>query len=57
MSRETAGVIDGIEALNLLGKYKIKGYEEQDNEDRKEKKDEELKESIFQGIKLNRKRR
>ena len=50
MGRETAGVIDGIEALNLLGKYKIKGYQEQDNEDREEKEDKELKETISQGV-------
>ena len=41
MGRETAGVIDGIEALNLLGKYKIKGYEKEDNE---------LKKNILQGV-------
>ena len=50
MVRETAGVVDWIQALNLLGNYKIKGYEKQNNEDRKEKEDVELKESISQGV-------
>ena len=45
MVKETAGVVDQKEALNLLGYYKIKGYEEQNNEDRKEK-DVELKDSF-----------
>ena len=50
MVRKTAGVMDRIEALNVLGNDKIKGYEEQNDEDGKEKEDVELKESISQGV-------
>ena len=39
MVRKTTGVVDGIEALNVLAKFKIEGYEE-------EKEDMELKESV-----------
>ena len=50
MGRKNTGVINRIEALYVLGNYKIKWYQEHNNEDRKEKEDVELKENILQGV-------
>ena len=50
MVRKTVEVVDGIEAMNMLGNHNIKWYDEQNSEDRKEKEDMELKESILQGV-------
>ena len=49
MVRKTAGVVDGIEALNVLANYNIEGYKEHNDEDRREE-DMELKDSTLQGV-------
>ena len=46
MVRKTTGVVDGIEALNVLAKFNIEGYEEENNEGRKVE-DTKLEENIL----------